>query len=48
MSEWIAEVLRVLYELMAGAITHDEAKARLAALAAADAAADAAEREKLG
>ena len=47
-AEWIVEVLSVVSGLVSGALTHDDAKTRMAELAAVDTGIDALERAKLG
>lgn len=47
-AEWAAAALKVISDLVSGIITHDDAKARMAELAAVDVVVDEAERKKLG
>lgn len=46
--EWIAGVAAIVSDLASGAISHDEAKVKLAEYAAIESAVDALERAKLG
>lgn len=47
-AEWIVQILGVVASLVAGEMSHDDAKARVAELAAVDTGVDALERAKLG